>query len=112
MGLAAGAFDQRVTLQVATVTRDALQEDIKTWAKHAEVWARVEPLRSKEWFAAGQMHVGADYRVTIRWRSDLVSTMRVVWRGQPLEIVGIPIDVNGRRENLELMCSSGVRDGQ
>lgn len=110
MGLPAGKFDQRVTIQSKDVTRNSIGEEVVTWVAVAEVWARVEPIRGREWFAAAQMQDSTDHRVTIRYRSGITREMRVLWRGEPLDIVSV-IDVNARRENLELMCMSGVRNG-
>jgi len=111
MGLAAGKFDQRISIDAKAITRSAIGEEVVTWLPVAEVWARVEPIRGREWFAAAQQQDATDHRVTIRYRAGITREMRVLWRGEPLDIVSV-IDVNARRENLELMCLSGVRNGR
>lgn len=118
MGLPSGKFSERVRIEQRVVSsRTSTGEEVFTWqpafahAADGYIAAAVEPLRAKEWFAAAQMQSGADYRVTIRHRTGITSAMRVVWRDVALEIVGEPIDVKARRENIELMCSSGVRNG-
>jgi len=110
MGLPAGKFDQRVTIQSKVVTRNSIGDEVVTWGAVAEAWARVEPLRGREWFAAAQEQSAVEYRVTVRYRAGITRDMRVMWRGEPLDVVSV-IDVNARRENLELMCMSGVRNG-
>lgn len=110
MGLGSGAFDQRVTIESKSVTRDAIGEEVVSWVTHAETWARVEPIRGKEYFAAAQTQDSTDYRVTIRYRTGIAREMRVMWRGLPLDIISV-IDVGARKENLELMCLSGARNG-
>ena len=113
MGLGAGQFDQRIRIErKGTPTRAPNGDEIAAWEPVAEVWARVEPMRAREWFAAAQAQSGADYRVTIRYRLGITADMRVVWirTGQVLDIVGEPIDINGRRQDLELMCASGARN--
>lgn len=111
MGLPAGKFSQRVTLQQASRVKDAAGATSDAWADVATLWARVEPLRGKEYFAGDQMQEAVDYRVTIRHRSGVDRTMRVMWRGNPLDVVSV-IDVNASRKTLELMCISGVRNGR
>lgn len=106
----AGKLDQRVTIQEKSVTRAANGEEVITWVTHAERWARVEPIRGREFFAAAQMQGAVDYRVTIRYLSTVTRAMRLLWRGVVLDIVAEPIDVNARKAYLELMCVSGVRD--
>lgn len=111
MGLPAGRFDQRIRIERKSVTRAANGEEIVTWVTVAEVWAAVEPLRSREWFAAAQTQSSTDHRVTIRYRSGIERDMRVIWirPNVVMDIIGDPIDIRGKRENLELMCASGMR---
>ncbi len=109
MGLGSGAFDQRVAIESRTNTPNAYGEAVPAWATQAETWARVEPLRGKEFLAAEQTQGAVDYRVTIRYRTGITANMRVVWRGVVLVVLAV-IDVNARRENLELMCVSGQND--
>lgn len=111
MGLGAGRFDQRVTIQQKQVTRSSIGEELVTWITVASVWARVEPMRGNEFFASAQMQDATDHRVTIRYRNDVLREMRIVWGLVALDIVSV-IDVNAQRENLELMCISGVRNGR
>lgn len=112
MPLNAGPLDQRITIQSRVTARNAMGENAHGWEELDTVWARAEPLRGREWFAAGQMQATADVRFTIRYRTDVDATMRVLWKGLPHDIVSPPIDVGGTGESLELMCIQGVRDGR
>lgn len=112
MSLTPGRYDQRVTFQERTSSTNDFGEDVPTWSDVAEVWARVEPLRGREFFQAGQMQSSAEVRITVRWRAGLDEKMRIVWRGVPHEIVAPPIDVSGKQIDLEFMCASGLRDGR
>lgn len=108
----AGEFDQRVTLQAPSSSVDGLGHRTETWAPVATVWAKAQPLRGREFFAAGQVQSEAAVRFFIRYRAGLTGAMRVVWRGVAHALVAEPIDANGKRETLELMCSAGIRDGR
>lgn len=110
--LLAGQLDQRITLQRRVSNVDGAGQDVYTWTPLAEVWARAQPLRGKEYFAASQTQATVDVRFVIRWRDDIDETMRVLWRGEPHAIVSPPIDPEGHRESLELMCVKGVGDGR
>lgn len=109
----AGRKNQRVTFQVLAdpAQQNEVGEQTSAWADVVTLWAQVEPLRGREYFAAGQMQSVADVRIRVDYRSDLVETMRAVWRGVPHEIVAI-INVDGAREQLEIMAVQGVRDGR
>lgn len=107
--IAAGRLDQRITLQQKSVTRAANGEEVVSWAVVDTLWAEVFQLRGKEFFAGAQMQDAVDVRVRLRYRAGVTRDMRIVWNGTPLDIVSV-IEL-GRREALELMCISGVRNG-
>jgi len=114
MGKLATSSDlrERVTIQARAAGNDAHGQESPAWTDLATVWAKAEPLRGRDFFAAGQMQSAVSIRFAVRWRADLTGAHRVLWRGVPHEVEGQPIDVDGRRHTLELMCVSGVRDGR
>jgi SPP1 family predicted phage head-tail adaptor len=116
--LGAGKFDQRVTLQQRAAGTDSLGQANGAWADLASlptVWARAEPLQGREYFAAGQQQSELTTRFVIRYRADVATAaapLRLLWRGVPYDVVSPAIDRLGSREELELMCTTGVRDGR
>ena len=110
--ICAADLNQRVTLEQRSASVDALGQGVETWSTLATVWAAAQPLRGREFFAAGAMQSEATVRIRIRYRTDVTGAMRVQWRGVPHAIVADPIDVDGGRHTLELMCSAGIRDGR
>lgn len=104
-------LNKRVTIQKKAVTRAANGEEVITWTTHLPVWASVQPIRGREFFAAAQMQGAADYRVTVRYNSTITRDMRVMFGATVLDISAEPINVNSAGRWLELMCVSGVRDG-
>lgn len=109
--LNAGQLDQRITLQARASGVDALGQESTTWQDGITCWASAEPLRGREFFAAGQAQSQIDVRFRIRWRTGIVPTMRVQWRSEPYDIVAV-IEPRGASDVLELMCVSGGRDGR
>lgn len=104
---------RRITIQQRADLANARGEPIPTWQDlHADVWAAKQPLRGREYFAAGQMQTPADVRYRLRYRAGITAQMRVVDGSEVFDIVGDPIDVDGARITLELMCTTGVRDGR
>jgi SPP1 family predicted phage head-tail adaptor len=106
-----GELDQRVTLQTRTAGQDSLGNKSLTWTDVAEVWASYRPIRGTEYFAAGQIQAVVDAKFIIRYRDNVTSSMRLTWRGTPYDIV-TPIEWRGAKRYLELMCTSGIRDGR
>ena len=109
--LSAGALDQIVTLQARTAGQDERGQARDTWVDVATVWARVAPRRGRDFFAAGQEQATFDCTVLLRYRADVTASMRVLWNGQPLELVGEPVNVGGAGVYLELLCVHGPRAG-
>ena len=108
--IGAGQFTRRIQLQQATTDDNTRGEPEPTWSTVATVWAQKQPLRGREYFAAGQMQTPADVRYRIRYRADVLATMRVLDAGVPMSIIGDPIDVDDKHVVLELMCTSEIRD--
>lgn len=73
----AGQLDQRVTLQTATVTRDAVGGPSESWADTVTVWARVRPLSGKQIAQAQQVSADVSTAVEIRWRAGITAAMRL-----------------------------------
>ena len=82
---------------------------MKTWATYKTVWAQARPTRGRELFAAGGNASEANVTFRIDYREDITAEMRVLWRGVEHAIVAPPIDVDGARRTLELLCHSGPK---
>ncbi|MBM4299281.1 MAG: head-tail adaptor protein, partial [Deltaproteobacteria bacterium] len=71
MSYAAGRLDKRVTLQSAVLVRDGHGQPIETWSNVATVWAAIEPIRGREFFAAKQFSAEVTHKLVIRYRSGV-----------------------------------------
>ena len=115
----AGQLDRRITIERKVVTQDATYgSEIITWTPlvvlpgsptvAASLWANVvdvQPSRS-EAVKQGLSVATNQTRVTIRYRSDVDSSMRITVHGDTAvvdQIVGGPAMI-GRKEWLEMMC--------
>lgn len=103
----------QIVLQDKTETTNARGELVATWADDVTVWAESTPVRARDQFQAGKEQLPVDVVFRIRYRTGIsAKTHRVMWRSEPYELHGEPIDVDGMRTTLELMCIKGVRDGR
>jgi SPP1 family predicted phage head-tail adaptor len=98
-----GELRHRVVLQQKTVTEDALKQQSETWVDVTTVWAAIEPLSGREYFAAKQVNAEVSVRITIRYRKGVTPDMRVVFGNRTFEVLSV-IDPKERRESLILMC--------
>lgn len=109
----AGKLRHLITIQHKVPTTGAMGTKVVTWANFLErVPAEYEPLRGRDFVAANQSQAELTAVFRIRYRSDIDADMRIVFDGEPFEIVGKPIDWKGRRQMLEIMCKAGVKDGK
>jgi len=102
----AGILDRFITIEKFTATQDSFGQEIETWTKHANVWAKKQDIRGDEFFNAKQFESEITTRWKIRWRSDLNTEMRITYSNTTYNIRGI-IEL-GRNEGLELMTEANV----
>ena len=112
----AGRLNERITLQQRTAGADALGQESTTWTDLDTVWAGVTSKRGREFFAAGAVQAEAAAVFRIRYRADVVAigsgALRVVWNGQPYDVIEPPQDVDAQHVAIDLMCTTGARDGR
>ena len=109
----AAKLRHRIDLQSRTASQDAATgETTFTWSNSvASEPAEVVPLSGREFIQSGATQAGVDTRITIRWRSGIEPTMRVVFDGNNYQITAVLPDQTNRRW-LTLMCQRGVNSGE
>lgn len=101
-----GRLRERITIQVATETRNAMRETVQEWGTFAERWASVEGISSREALQQGQQMTEITHRIRMRYLDGLKSTMQVLWRGRTLQITSLL--EHGNRSVHELLCTERV----
>lgn len=74
-------------------------EYVDTWADYVTVWAAIEPLSGRLLFEAQQANSEVQGRVRIRYREDILSTMRMQFGSRYLQVLSI---INNKERNEEL----------
>lgn len=93
----------RITIQEQKTIRDEFGQPTQGWFDVMTVWASVEAVSGREYWAAQQVVDQSDHRVTIRYRPGITPTMRVLHDGRQLDIQAV-LDRTGEKRWLELMC--------
>lgn len=106
--LHAGNLRDQITIQSQTTAADAEGQPVKTWANlstNPTVWAEVRYMRpgSNEFEAMQKITSVQSLHVTIRYRTDLDVTMRVVFNSENWNIHAIQHRVE--RDYTTLICS-------
>ena len=100
-----GPMRERVLLQRPVRANDAANGGEITRVDVATVWARVEAPTTSKNVIAEAVRLSASYTITIRHRSDIQPSWRLVWDGKPLEIASIGPALDVRRRYLVLTCN-------
>lgn len=102
----------QIVLQTKTESTNELNETTWTWDDSVTLFAEAIPKRARDFIAATQEQLPVDVVFRVRWRAGITaSTHRVKWRGDCYSIHAEPIDIDGRRQTLEIMGIKGLRDG-
>lgn len=97
----AGRLRERVTVQQASESRNALGETLLSWSTFADRWASVEGVSAREALSAGQQDVTITHRVRMRYVSGMTQNMRIVWRSRTLNVVSL-LEYDNRTEHVAI----------
>ncbi len=86
MPIGAGAFNERVTIQTATVTRGTANAEVVSWADVATVWAKIVERGGREPLLADRPVMVVAYEVTIRDGVSVTHSDRLTWGDKTLAI--------------------------
>lgn len=102
MSYTAQELNRKITLQALTPGGVDSNGDTlpAAWADFITVFAKVEPLVGREFFAAAAVQAEDTTKFTMRWRGDLDSTMRIVFDGKLYNITSIQNIRSANRETL------------
>lgn len=108
----AGKLRHRITLQKSAKAQSPVTgEIVNSWVDVAKLWADVVDLSAREFVTAqaGQSEITS--RITIRYREDVTSKDRILYRSQIYNIQGVLADDKSGSEYLTLPCAKGVNNG-
>jgi SPP1 family predicted phage head-tail adaptor len=122
----AGKLRHKVDIERSVVGRSTRGGPTDQWVPHlVNIWAEVLQLGPREQLLAQQVQSEVTTKIRIRYRAGLDATMRVRWEhgegGSPttvefFDIAGPPIPVEGRTNEIWLMCikrdAEGYRTGE
>lgn len=102
----ASRLRERVCFEAVEESGDGQGGVVRNWVEHDTCFAEVVPLSldGNERLDAAQPVMRLSYRITVRAREDITSSMRAVWRGRALNVrLVIPGDAA-----VEILVEEGV----
>lgn len=100
----AGNLTDRIVIEQASETRNAVGEVTLSWATFATVWADVQALSGREAERYGQMVGFTGHKVTIRQLAGVKPAMRILYQGSRTLEIGA-INEYERAWYMELICT-------
>ena len=93
----------KITIQKSISTIDSFGSEVNAWSDVCTVWASIEPIKGREFFAAQKENAETTVRICIRYRTGISADMQILYGNKVFEINAI-IDVEERHIELQLMC--------
>jgi SPP1 family predicted phage head-tail adaptor len=85
----AGELDKRGTIQYLARSKNGFGEDIETWTDLATVWCSIEPVSGSEKWLQQERVSEATYKIHMRYRANLNSTMRMKYKNRYLQFLAV-----------------------
>ncbi len=108
MAQRAGELCHRITIQKLTSGRDEDGYPLpEQWTDYVQLWAKVTHLSGKDLIAAQASQSKVIARLKIRYREDIDTTMRVIYKGRAYAIDSQPLeDTNSGYESVTFLLST------
>lgn len=97
----AGQLDRPIVIEQATYTQDSIGQEIPTWRPWLTTYAKWEPTLGSERFQANGAHSIMGGKFTIRYKTGIDPTMRILFDGKIYAIKAIAELT--RRQGLEIV---------
>lgn len=96
MAVNAGELRHRVIIQehIKGGRDDDGYELPSQWAQHTTLWAKITPLSTKDLLSAQAVDSEVTARMKVRYRTDIDTEMRVIWKGRVFAIDSQGLDDN------------------
>lgn len=106
----AGKLNKRVEISYLATGSPAVDDfgmPNTSWEELCTVWAAVEPISGREFWAQQQVQSEITVKIRVRYRNDITEGMQAEYNSKTYTIKNV-IDYKESHKELWLMCSEGV----
>lgn len=99
-----GKLNKKISIQKQGSTKDQYGHTVETWDVFKNnVWASVDPIVGKEYFAAETVNSEVTHKIRFRYLPGIDPSMRIVYKNRKFSIQSA---INYKEANIEwqLMC--------
>ena len=105
-------LSERISVRYFETERDEFGNILRREEKErCRVWAQVYALTAKKNDAQPERENKITYRVTIRYREDILPDDEIMWRGRRLKLLSPPFNLNGQKIFTAMDCEEAIKDG-
>ena len=108
----AGGLRSRVTIRVFATHREPSGQVVQVWEDGETIWAEVKGISGRELIAAGAEMSEVTFRMWVRYRSDVTSASRIIWKQKGHDAKAFDIQSaipDEKATRLELLCKGGLK---
>jgi SPP1 family predicted phage head-tail adaptor len=98
------ARDKLVSIQRRGTAQDSAGQVVETWTETAKEWASIEPVSTREFFAASGERAEITHKIGMHYGVTALPRDQVVYGDRTFDIKG-SMNVGERNLELRLMCS-------
>ncbi len=102
--LRSGELKQRIELQCPTKRPDGVGGFVTSYNTICVIWAAIWPLSAADVLEGMKLSAQITHRIRIRYRKNVISSMRVKFENRYFSIMAPPINPNMKNEMLDLVC--------
>ena len=104
-------LNQRISIYKATAARGEKGNAKYSYPEKelCSVWASVKAYDAKNTMGESTTVNEIDYKILIRYRTDIAYPDRILWAGKTLHMIHAPINVESRNKWLQLDCRELVK---
>lgn len=106
-------LSERIEIIYQSTKRNSVGDIVGTEENiRCKVWAKVLPLTARRILDDSETINEISYRITIRYRRDIMPDDLILWRGKRLRQTAPPYDAESRKIWTVLTCTEMIKDGK
>lgn len=98
-----GDLNRKIIIQKCVTHVDEEGYHKEVWEEVASPWAKIKNLHGSVFFNAQAVHSKASCTMTVRYRKELDTTMRILYNNKTYKILYVD-DINEAHKYIEIMC--------
>lgn len=102
-----GSLNKKIRFQELQDTENEYGEPIQDWTDLKTVWASINPIVGKEYFAAETVNSEISHKIRIRYTEGIKPNMRIKFKERYFNIISV-INYQERNVEMQLMCKELV----